>query len=160
MSAAETPQPRGAVDRSNRSSAPSVRRAVRDLRALDADTAEYLNALAFVLMRVAEADLTVCDDETRCMEEILVEHAGISADQAVLVVEIARHRCRIADCGTSYGVSKGLRPTIDPRRESLLASFLSAVAGADGEMLPEEKKAISQISAELGLDPSRALCDA
>ena len=160
MSAAEVPQDHKNTDPSSRRSAQSVRRAVRDLHAIDADTAEYLNALAFVLMRVADADLRVCDHETSCIEEILVDHAGISPDQAILVVEIARHRCRIADCGASYGISKELRPAIDSRRGALLASFLSAVAGADGELLPQEEKAIGQISAELGLNPPRASFDA
>lgn len=144
----------------HRATANSVRRAVRDLHAIDADTAEYLNALAFVLMRVAEADLRVCDDETRCMEEILVEHAGISPDQAILVVEIARHRCRIADCGVTYGISRELRDSIGPERKHRMLTFLDAVADADGKLLPEEKSAIGQISAELGLASREAPSDA
>jgi uncharacterized tellurite resistance protein B-like protein len=130
--------------------AATVRRALDVLHALDPATAEYLNALAFVLMRVADADLMVCDREARCVEEILVDHAGLRPEQAILVVEIARHRCRIADCGSSYGVSRQLRVDLDQDHRDMVVGFLRAVAGADGSVSGSEEQVISQISSELG----------
>jgi uncharacterized tellurite resistance protein B-like protein len=130
-----------------------VRRAVAALNALDAVTAEYLNALAFVLIRVARADGRVCSEERRMMEEILVDDAEISPEHAVLVTEIACHRAELADCGCAYGISRGLRSGVDHGHREAIVRFLVAVAGADGCFARVEHGEILQIAGELGIDP-------
>ena len=59
----------------------------------------------------------------------------------------------VADCGSTYAISRGLRSalTLD-RRESIIA-LLSAVARADGVFLKVERREILQIAGELGIDP-------
>ncbi len=127
-----------------------VRTVVQQLETLDTDTASYLNALALILMRVADADRQIAAPERRRMETILVENALLTPAQAVLVVEIARHRARLADCGCSYGESCWLRDRLDAERRQRLLDSLYAVAAADGGTSSTEEDEILQIAVELG----------
>ena len=131
--------------------AATIRATVQELGALDRATASFLNALAFVLVRVADADRHIDQLERNTMELLLVEHAGLTRAQAVLVVEIAKHRTRLADCGCSYGISRVLRSELDPERRRSVLDCLYAVAGADGRTTGRETGEIRQIAHELGL---------
>jgi len=134
-----------------------VREAIAALNSLDAETADHLNALAFVLMRVARADGSVCDEERFQMEEILIEHADIRAEHAALVAEIACHRAELADCGDSYKISRGLRAGLGREHRRSIVRLLIAVADADGSFLAVEHREVEQIAGELGIDASE-LC--
>ncbi len=138
----------------SRTPAMVVRQAIETLNSLDAETADHLNALSFVLMRVARADGLVCGEERRRMEEILIEHAQVSAEHAVLVTEIACHRAKLADCGNAYAVSRGLRARLDTAHRESLVGLLVAVANADGCFLAVEHREVVQIAGELGIDAS------
>jgi uncharacterized tellurite resistance protein B-like protein len=129
-----------------------VRQAVRALHELDAETFEHLGALAFILMRVARADGRLSAVERSRMEEILVRDAGISPEHAVLVTEIACHRAELADCGCSYGVSRGLRFDLDADRRRSIVALLTAVAAADGDSCALEQREIDQIAREIGVE--------
>ena len=52
----------------------TVRKIVDALDRLEADHARYLAAFAYVLSRVARADLKVSPEETRAMERTVIEH--------------------------------------------------------------------------------------
>ena len=135
--------------------ATQIRSTLGQLNRLDQETAEFLNALAFILHRVAAADDSVTNDEVVCMEAILVEHASITPAQAVLVVEIAKHRWRLADCGCAYEMSKDLRPRLEAEERCTLLRFLESVAEADGLVRRCEEAEIRQVATELGLDPDQ-----
>ncbi len=137
----------------SRTPAMVVRQAIETLNSLDAETADHLNALSFVLMRVARADGLVCGEERRRMEEILIEHAQVSAEHAVLVTEIACHRAQLADCGSAYAISRGLRSRLDRTQRESISTLLTAVAKADGCFCTLEHHEIAQIAGELGIDP-------
>ena len=130
--------------------AATIRTTVEELATLDRATAGYLNALAFILVRVADADRHISMRERDRMELLLVEHAGLTRAQAVLVVEIAKHRARLADCGCSYGISRNLRCELDPERRRKIADCLIAVADSDGRRSRCEAGEIRQIAHELG----------
>ncbi len=129
-----------------------VRRAIETLNSLEAGTADHLNALSFVLMRVARADGRVRRAERLRMEEILIDSTEISAEHAVLVTEIACHRAQLADCASAYAVSRGLRSRLDPDHAASVVGLLKAVADADGRFSSVEHREIVQIAAELGID--------
>jgi uncharacterized tellurite resistance protein B-like protein len=128
----------------------AIRITLHQLAALDPQTAGYLNALAFVLVRVADIDQHITIEERRRMEEILVNRAHLTHAQAVLVVEIARHRTRLADCGCSYGESRLLRDRLDSDQRDHVLDSLYAVAAADGRTTRVERDEIFQIASELG----------
>jgi uncharacterized tellurite resistance protein B-like protein len=129
-----------------------VRGIIDSLHALDAETADHLSALAFVLVRVARADGRVCDDERLRTEEILVDHARIPREHAALVTEIACHRTALADCGHSYAISRGLRTSREESYRESIVGLLAAVARADGNVSPVEHREILQLASELGID--------
>lgn len=141
-------------DTRNQVPAMVVRQAIETLNSLDAETADHLNALSFVLMRVALADGRVCNDERHEMEEILIEYARVPAEHAVLVTEIACHRAQLADCGCAYAISRGLRSRLDRTRRESIAALLTAVAKADGCFCSLERHEIAQVAGELGIDPT------
>ena len=128
-----------------------IRSTLDQLDDLDSETAGYLNCLAFVLQRVAAADEHICREEVDRMEKILVEHASLSPPQAVLTVEIAKHRRQLADCCCAYQASRELRSRLDGDSRNRLRRFLDSVAEADGLVHPTEEAEIRQIAAELGI---------
>jgi len=128
-----------------------IRGTLRQLDNLDRETAGYLNSLALILQRVAAADEEISHEEVDRMEKILVEHASLSPPQAVLTVEIAKHRRQLADCCCAYQASRDLRSRLDGKSRRRLHRFLDSVAEADGLVHPNEEAEIRQIAAELGI---------
>jgi len=128
-----------------------IRGALSQLDDLDRETADYLQSLAFILQRVAAADEHICREEVDRMEQILIDHASLSLPQAVLTVEIAKHRRQLADCCCRYQTSRELRARLDGDARRRLSRFLESVAEADGLVLATEEAEIRQIVAELGV---------
>ncbi len=130
----------------------TVRRIVGQLEALPPEEARYLAGFAYVLSRVADADLVVTDGETRRMEEILVQQGGLTAAQAVLAVEIAKSQSRLEGGTEDYLVTREFSQlaTEEQRRALLRCCFL--VAASDGAISAEESGVLTQISDELELD--------
>jgi uncharacterized tellurite resistance protein B-like protein len=131
--------------------ADEIRSTLTRLDALDRKTAGYIKSLACILHRVAMADDDLCDREVARMEQILIDHAGLTPPEAMLTVEIAKHCRKIADCGSSYEASRKLRATLDDRQGRCIHRFLHEVAQADGRVLTSETAQIRQIAVELGL---------
>lgn len=129
----------------------TLRHTVRLLETMDASTSRYLESLAFVLTRVADADGRLPEAEVREMERVLVREAHLDPELAVLVVEIAKHRRRLADCATSYRACRDLRQHNPVADRTRLLECLVAVAAADGDLHRDEQAAILQVAAELGL---------
>ena len=73
----------------------TVRRIADQLDRLEPEQAKYLAAFAYVLARVANADLRIDESETAEMERIAVNLAHLSAGEASLVVEIAKSQTRM-----------------------------------------------------------------
>src|SRR4029453_2167313 len=57
---------------------------------LEPDRARFLAAFAYLLGRVAHADLQVSAEETRAMEELVREQGQLTQDQAMVVVQLAK----------------------------------------------------------------------
>jgi uncharacterized tellurite resistance protein B-like protein len=141
----------GPGDRPPAALAAEIRGALQHIESLDRCSDGYLAGLAFILHRVAAADRDISEREVERMERILVEHASLTQPEAVLTVEMAKHRCRAADCGHSYDASRHLRALLGPGERERLHRFLESVAAADGQVRPSEQAAVRQIAAELGL---------
>ena len=129
----------------------AIRGTLNQLDDLDRETAGYLNSLAFVLQRVAAADEDISPKEVERMEKILVDNASVSPPEAVLTVEIAKHRRQLADCCCAYQMCRELRSRLDGESRRRLRRFLDAVAEADGLVHPTEVAEIRQIATELGI---------
>src|SRR5437867_3691789 len=68
----------------------TVRRIVAALDRLDPERARHIAVFAYILSRVARADLTISDAETRAMEAIVVREGGLALEQAILVAQMAK----------------------------------------------------------------------
>jgi uncharacterized tellurite resistance protein B-like protein len=128
-----------------------IRSSIEHIDHVDRHSDGYLTALAFILHRVAAADQHLSRVEIRQMESILVECASLTPAEAVLTVEMAKHQCRMADCGRAYDASRHLRALLTPTERLSVRSFLDAVAAADGRVQPSEQQEVDQIALELGL---------
>ncbi len=130
----------------------TVRRIVAELDRLEPERARYLAAFAYVLSRVANADLNISERETRRMVELVQGAGQLSEEQALLVVEMAKSQNRLFGGTENFLVTREFREiaTDDQRRQ--LLDCLFAVAAADDEVSGEEESQIWQIASELGFE--------
>src|SRR4026209_338393 len=74
----------------------TVRRIVAELDKLDPRRARHLAAFAYILSRVASADLHVSEVETAAMVGLVRREGDLPEAQAVLVVEMAKSQSRLS----------------------------------------------------------------
>jgi len=114
--------------------------------------ARYLAAFAYVLSRVAAADLHISEAETDKMVEVVQRLGHLPEDQAILVVAIAKSQNRLFGGTENFLVTREFREisTADQRRDLLECLF--AVSAADGSISSPEESQIRQIASELGFE--------
>jgi uncharacterized tellurite resistance protein B-like protein len=128
----------------------TVRRIVSELDRLDPARARYLAAFAYVLSRVAGADLHISDVETAKMVEIVERLGHLPEAQAILVVEIARSQHRLFGGTENFLVTREFRDIASEAERRELLDCLFAVSAADNAITAEEDGQIWQIASELG----------
>jgi uncharacterized tellurite resistance protein B-like protein len=141
-------QAEGKRQRSGRVDA--VRSIVSQLEALPDDQASYVAAFAYVLSRVANADLAISPEETGKMEIIVRELAGLPEDLAVLVVQIAKSQNQLFGGTQDFLVTRELAETATLDQKEHLLHCLFAVAAADDSISSQEESHVRQIASELG----------
>lgn len=141
-----------AADDGGEGDADAIHRIAGRLAALDPDRARHLALFAFLLARVADVDLKVTEDEAREMERIVREEGGLPADQAALVVEIARAENRLLGATQNFLASREFRDRATGDEKERLLHCMFAVAAADGSISVAEEEAIRAVSRELLLD--------
>lgn len=128
----------------------TVRRIVGELNRLEPERARHLAAFAYVLSRVANADLEISEAETRKIAEILQKLGGLPEEQALLVAEIANSQNRLFGGTENYLVTREFREIASEEERRQLLDCLFAVSAADDAITGEEEGQISQIASELG----------
>ena len=128
----------------------SVRRIVAQLEGLEPERARTLAAFAFLLGRVAHADLDIGRREIQEMERLVQEVGGLTEAQAVLVVEIARAQNLLLGHVESFQVAREYRSLTEKDERLRLLHCLFAVSAADDVISAAEEKEIRQIAEELG----------
>jgi uncharacterized tellurite resistance protein B-like protein len=128
----------------------TVRRIVGELNRLAPDRARHLAAFAYVLSRVASADLEITDVEMRKIVEIVQRVGHLPEDQALLVAEIAKSQNLLFGGTENFLVTREFKEiaTDEERRE--LLDCLFAVSAADDAISGEEENQVWQIASELG----------
>lgn len=134
----------------------TVRRIAAQLERLDREQARFLAAFAYVLARVANADLEIDASESREMERIVTTLAELSESEAALVVEIAKTQARLLGGTENYVVTREFRDMTDRAQRSRLLQCLFAVAAADGSISGVENAEINAIAEELGFARAEA----
>ena len=92
----------------------SVRRIASNLERLDPNRAKFLAAFAYVLARVANADLEIDPTETKEMENSLAAISDLSRSEIALVVEIAKSQARLLGGTENYVVTREFRKISTP----------------------------------------------
>jgi uncharacterized tellurite resistance protein B-like protein len=134
----------------------SVREIAERLDRLPAETARHLAAFAYVLARVANADLEIAPEEADAMRDIVRRIAGLSEDEADLVVEIAKSQTKLLGGTENYVVTREFRRTTTPEQRSQLLTCLYAVTAADGTISSAESREIANVAEELGFTRAEA----
>lgn len=141
--AAPAPEPEGPETR-------TVALIVEKLDALDTRRARHVAAFAYVLGRVAHADSHISDVETRKMEQIVTRLGHLPAEQASLVVEMARNQTQLFGSTEDFLVTREFAKISDRTQREELLDCLFAVSAADDSISSVEESQIRQIADELG----------
>ena len=130
----------------------TVRKIVRELDHLPAERARFVAAFAYILSRVANADLSISDEETRSMEAIVIKHAELPQDQAIIVVQMAKTQSLLFGGTENYLVTREFNRIASREEKVALLHCLFAVSSADHEITAVEDRVIRQIADELLLE--------
>jgi uncharacterized tellurite resistance protein B-like protein len=128
----------------------TVRRIAARLERLEPAEAKYLAAFAYVLARLANADLRIEERETQAMEAVVRATAGLSDAEAALVVEIAKSQARLLGGTENYVVTREFKSVSSPEQRVRLLECLFEIAAADGTIATVESAEIAAIGEELG----------
>lgn len=129
----------------------TVRRIVGELDKLDPQRARYLATFAYVLSRVAGADLHISDEETTTMVDLVQRTGQLPEAQAIVVVEIAKSQNRLFGGTENFLVTREFREIASDEQRQQLLECLFAVSAADEAITNEEEAQIRQIASELGI---------
>lgn len=135
----------------DRDSSETVRTIVDRLERLDPERARYIAAFAYVLSRVAHADLGISAEETREMERLTRERAGLDGNEATLVVHMAKSRAVLFAATENYIVTREFARMASPEQKRGLLDCLFAVSAADETISGPEESEIRRIAGELDL---------
>ena len=130
----------------------TVRKITEALDRLDPARARYIAAFAYVLSRVSHADLNISPEETRAMEGIIVERAGLPEAQAVLVVQMAKTQSLLFGGTEDFLVTREFNKIATRDEKLALLDCLFAVSSADESISVVEDNEIRQIASELRLE--------
>ncbi|HTO07692.1 MAG TPA: TerB family tellurite resistance protein [Myxococcota bacterium] len=130
----------------------TVRRIARELDALPPAEARFLAAFAYVLARVARADLEISREETEQMLKLVREYSTLSEAQALLVVQMAKTQATALAGTENYLVTRQFKEMSNRAQRIDLLRCLFAVAAADNNISVVENNEITQIGEELGFD--------
>ena len=128
----------------------TVRRIAGQLERLPPEQARFLAGFAYVLARVAHADLEIGADEVAEMEQIVRDIAHLTPPEAALVVQIAKSQAQHLGGTENYVVTREFRAIASAEQRGQLLQCIYAVAAADGTISAIESNEIMRIAEELG----------
>lgn len=119
---------------------------------LEPARAQYLARFAYLLGRVARADHTVSAEETRAMEALLVQHGQLSANQAMLVVGLAKTSNLLFGGTADFIVAQEFSDATTSEEKLALARCLFALAATDERISIDEEAEIHRITNQLHIE--------
>jgi len=129
----------------------TIREIVDALDSLDQEQARYIALFAYVLGRVAHADMEIDEEETREMERQVVEHGAIPSEQAMIVVQMAKTHNQLFGGTEGYLVTREFDQVTSKDEKMDLLECLFAVSASDESITSVEDAEIRKISGELHL---------
>jgi tellurite resistance protein len=134
----------------------TIRRIAAKLERIEPVTAKRLAGFAYVLARVANADLEIDAAETAEMERSVRALASLSESEAALVVQIAKTQANVLGDTENYIVTREYRRLATREQRAELLQCVYAVAAADGTISGDERAVIGAIAEELGFTRAEA----
>lgn len=130
---------------------PALNRITASLEGMPKERARFIAAFAYVLARVAHADLRIEDSEVNAMTRATTTLGNLSEDEAKLAVEIAVTHAREEGGTSNYLITREFRELSSKEQRFALVECLYAVSAADGTISTVESGEVSKIAEELGL---------
>jgi uncharacterized tellurite resistance protein B-like protein len=132
----------------------TVRKIVKSLDRLEPERARYIASYAYLLSRVAHADLDISEDETKSMERLVMERGGLPEEQAILVVQMAKTQSLLFGGTENFLVTAEFNKLASREQKLGLLHCLFTVSSADESISTVEDNEIRRISKELMLEHS------
>jgi len=129
-----------------------LRETLEALDHLAPDRARFLAAFAYLLGRVAHADLHASTEETRAMEGLVREQAQLEEDQARVVVQLAKTSNRLFGGTANFLVAREFSALATYDQKIALIRCLFAVSAADQDISTAEEAEIHRIANELRIE--------
>ena len=130
----------------------TVRKIVGALDKLQPEQAKFIASFAYILSRVARADLQISPEETHAMERIVMEKGGLPEEQAVIVVQMAKTQNILFGETENYLVTREFNNIASREEKLALLHCLFAVSSADQSVSSMEDSEIRQIASELKIE--------
>jgi len=130
-----------------------LRDLVDALDRLEPERARYLARFAYLLGRVAHADRHVSPEETAAMEELVSHEGGITGEQAMLVVSLAKSSNALFGGTADFIVAQEFAESTSYEEKLALAACLFAVAATDDAISMAEETEIHRITNQLKILP-------
>ena len=130
----------------------TIRKITDALDKMDPEQAKYIASFAYILGRVAHADLHISEHETREMERIVQGLGGLPEEQAILVVQMAKTQNLLFGSTENFVVTREFNNSATRPQKLALLQCLFAVSSADQTISTAEDNEIRKISSELKLD--------
>jgi tellurite resistance protein len=132
----------------------ALRRIVAQLDSLPVEQRKFVAGFAYVLGRVANADMTIAPAEVRLMETTVIEVAQLPEAEAVLVVQIALNHAALYGGTDDYVITREFSRSATRDQLERLLRCAFTVAAADDSINAAESAALDEIGRELGFtDP-------
>ena len=141
-------RPGGAADTAETE---TVRKIVDALDQMEPTRARYIAAFAYLLSRVAHADLNISPEETQAMEGIVIERGGLPHEQAILVVQMAKTQNKLFGGTENFLVTREFNKIATREQKIALLHCLYAVSSADQSISNVEDHEVRNIATELRL---------
>jgi uncharacterized tellurite resistance protein B-like protein len=131
-----------------------LRELLAALERLEPSRARHLARFAYLLGRIAHADRHVSPEETQAMESLVREHGGLSAEQALLVVSLAKNSNLLFGGTADFEVAREFAESASYEEKVSLARCLFAVAAADAAISMAEEAEIHRVVNQLKVLPA------
>lgn len=129
-----------------------LRETIEALDHLEPDRARFLAAFAFLLGRVAHADQRISPEETRAMEALVREEGRLTAEQAQVVVRLAKSSNGLFRGTADFHVAREFAALASYEQKLALMRCLFAVAATDESISTAEEGEIHRIANEIRID--------
>jgi uncharacterized tellurite resistance protein B-like protein len=130
-----------------------LRELVEALDRLEPVRARHIARFAYLLGRVAHADRHVSPEETRAMEALVMREGGLSDDQAMLVVSLAKSSNVLFGGTADFQIAQEFAESATYDEKLALARCLFGVAATDQSISMAEETEIHRIVNQLKIDP-------